>query len=789
MTSPSKDPKSDDVPMGGVDEEELDQEGDFSTADPTPLSMTPAPSAGNSTAPSSASKVKKPEHHPQGKQQMTKVPMHLLEKRRLGRLKAAEQYAQKMKTVGIERRDNSIIHQNGLFRALSLINQKNYSSDYLKRDDQIFAMRERKSLRNATSSQNNPDIAAEDDDQDSADEESETNTIVIHPGSRSLKIGFATDVLPQSIPSCVAIPRTKSKQASNGSSKIPNDFVADHESYAETKEYIQHDFKERMRYYKRKIMPNSHEAVVNFNSRVQPEKIPEHNDLHRVDWIQEPAKTFYGEEATHCLPSQFTVRYPFWKGRFNVESPDYRSIEELLSDVSELLKFALLHPKLSIKTAQIPNYKVVVVVPDLYDKAYVESFIRLLLVDLKFQAVALIQESLASCYGAGIGDSTCVVDIGATTTKVACVDEGLVVDNSVISLDYGGDDVTRLFAKFLLESKFPYDGLDLESPHDFLLIENLKQKYATFQDADVTIQLYNFIKRIPGKPGAEKFEFKVFDEVMTAPMGLFFPQIFPELKAFKTNNNEYVSNQLPRSKDLFTQKENNIKSISQLSCQKETTYCDLAKDLDVLQKLLNLPSEIEEYTAANVANSDSNFTALDKAIIESITNACATLDNSFSKATNFYSNILVVGGSSKFPSLDFILTDRINIWRPRLLSVTTLPTFFDKVTKQVKEFEQVNKLGDIKDQEELTTQKKKLAKTVKMELQTYWEDVDALGGNESVFPINVLPAPREMDPALLTWKGGSVFARLKLIEELYVTSGDWDVLGSRILQYKCIFDY
>ncbi|KAM3162077.1 Actin-related protein 8 [Lachancea thermotolerans] len=773
-SSQALEPPSEDVPMGDAEDAEMEHEGDYSTADQTPLSMTPALSSNPN-----ASKVKKPDPHAK---QQTKVPGHLLEKRRLGRQKAAEQYAQKMKTIGIEKRDNPLLHQLGLFKPLSLINQKNYSSDYLKRDDQIFAMRERKSLRNANANQATPDMP-EDDDQESVDGESDAQTIVIHPGSRNLKIGLATEVLPQSIPCCVAVPKRPRTSDSTPEPQV------DEEEYISAKESIQQDFKERMRYYKRKVIPNSHDIAVNFNARVTPEAIPEHNDLHRVDWIQDASKCYYGKDATRCLPSHFTVRHPFWKGRFNIESPDYGSLQELLVDVSELLKFALSQPKIDVRPSQIPNYKVVIVVPDAFDKAYVETFIRLLITDLKFQAVAVIQESLASCYGAGIGDSTCVVDIGATTTKIACVDEGLVIDNSVITLDYGGDDITKLFAKFLLESKFPYQDLDLNSPEGWSLMEQLKEKYATFQDADVTIQLYNFIKRIPNKPGAEKFEFKVFDEVMTAPMGLFFPHIFRLLKDKNVPVNKYVTCQLPRSKDMFTCKDNNPKSVSQLACQKKTTYCDMHRDLDILQKLLNLPSEIEEYQSSTCANLEPAYTPLEKAIVESITNACVSLDNNHSKAANFYSNILVVGGSSKFSSLDFILTDRINIWRPRLLSVNTLPTFQNQVSKQVKEFEQTQKLSEIKDEEELAAQKKKLAKTIKVELQSYWEGVDALGGNESVFPANVLPAPREMDPALLTWKGGSVFARLKLIEELYVSESDWDILGSRILQYKCIFDY
>jgi actin-related protein len=36
------------------------------------------------------------------------------------------------------------------------------------------------------------------------------------------------------------------------------------------------------------------------------------------------------------------------------------------------------------------------------------------------------QESLAATYGAGIS-SACVVDIGATTVSIACVDEGMII--------------------------------------------------------------------------------------------------------------------------------------------------------------------------------------------------------------------------------------------------------------------------------------------------------------------------------------------------------------------------
>ncbi|SCV02911.1 LAMI_0H03972g1_1 [Lachancea mirantina] len=771
---PEAEPPSEDPHLAEAEDEELD--GNYSNADNSPLYMTPVPSS------ATPSKVKKSDSQPAVAK--TKVPMHLLEKRRLGRQKAAEEFAEKLRKVGIEKVENLGVRQSGLFKTLMQINQKNYSSDYLRRDDQIFAMRERKSLRNAgTTTHASPDAVEDDDQDENMEDGDEANTIVIHPGSSLMKIGLATDVLPQIVPNSVSVPNP---DIHLNVSKPKSDHH-DTEKYEELKDTIQQDFKQRMRFYKRKILPNSHEAVANFNLRVEPEIIPEHNDLHRIEWIQRADRIYYGEEATRCLPPNFVVRHPFRKGRFNVESTDYKSVQELFTDVMGLINHALTLPKLNIGADQYPNYKVVIVVPDAFDRTYVENFIRLLLVEMKFQAVAVIQESLASCYGAGIGDSACVVDIGARQTKIACVDEGLVVQNSVVTLDFGGDDITRLFTQFLLDSNFPYK-VDLNTPHGWGLMQHLKEQFATFQDANVTIQLYNFIKRVPGRAGAEKFEFKVFDEVMTAPMALFFPEIFKAIKPKQTTN-DYLMAQLPASKDIFSQHEDNMRSITQIDCQKGKTYCEISNDAQILDKILNLQTEIDKAQSLAIIDSKDVYTSLEKAIIESITNACAALDGNFSKMTNLYSNLLVVGGSSKFPSLDFILTDRINIWRPRLLSVNSFPTLYADIAKQIKEQEQLSKATDSKEELDVVKEKEGIQDIVEETLQKHWEKIEALGGNEVFFPIDVLPPPREMDPAVLTWKGGSVFARIKLIEELYVTASDWDVLGSRILKYKCIFDY
>ncbi|QLQ78245.1 hypothetical protein HG537_0A04920 [Torulaspora globosa] len=727
-----------------------------------------------------------------------KVPLHLLEKRRLGRIKAAEEFAKKLKQTGIEKVENINLRPTGLFQPVLLINQKNYSSDYLKKDEQMFALRERKTLRNNTqvSLGNTPDIAdlkngtAEPTDMTVAAEEdidlSDANkTLVIHAGSRTIKVGLAKDEVPLVVPSCVAIPKSQSIF-----NKFETPITADQPAeFEEMKSTIQQSFKERMRYYKRKVPYNAREQVLTFNRASKPQFIEDKNDPDPKEWINRADRKYYGFEATRCSKESFTLRYPFTKGgSFNLSSPHYASLQDLMQDVINLLDYALSSDGLSLDRAQYSQYKVVLVVPDLFEKAHVEMFLRTLLTEMQFQAVAIIQESLATCYGAGQSSSTCVVNIGATHTTVACIDEGSVLENSLISLNYGGDDITRLFALLLMQSKFPYKNWDLNSSHGWLCAQELKEKCITFQDANVTVQLYNYIKRIPGQP-LEQYEFKVFDEVMVAPLALFYPEIIAYLhsKQSQESGNAKLEDQLLPSRDTFTGTFNDWRSLSQNECLNGDLYCGWNQDEEMLSRLLDLQTNIEELQNEDPSKPDrrKNYTPLEKAIIQSITNASISLD--VAKMTSFYSNILVVGGGSQIPALDFVLTDRINIWRPRLLSVSSFANFFKKLTKKAKDIRTAAAKSANPDDEDKSPQK--IKDMINKELDEYWDGIEAQNGNEHLLPVNVIPPPRDMDAAALTWKGATVLAQIKLVEELYLTSTDWDMHGSRILQYKCLFAY
>lgn len=167
-----------------------------------------------------------------------------------------------------------------------------------------------------------------------------------------------------------------------------------------------------------------------------------------------------------------------------------------------------------------------------------------------FKQLCAQQESLAATYGAGMSNA-CVVDIGATVTKISCVDEGLVLPDSRcvrfasyqflrdgfsdrLCLNVGGDDITEFLYVLLQGVKFPYRDCDLSRSYDWAVIENLKCRICTLQEvwvglshshcslscnsqSDVALNLYDFVVRRPNRQ-TEKYGLRAYDEVILAPM-------------------------------------------------------------------------------------------------------------------------------------------------------------------------------------------------------------------------------------------------------------------------------
>ncbi|KAI1485801.1 putative chromatin remodeling complex subunit [Biscogniauxia mediterranea] len=456
---------------------------------------------------------------------------------------------------GLERTDNGMKQTS--WPDVTPINQKNYYTDYMKRDDQVLALRlqaeatrdrlvqtakdrDRALARNGHAEVPLPvaDLQPEEVSATANDGTDPSKVIVIHPGSQNLRIGFASDALPKTIPMAVAtrFPQTESEMYE----ALPRrqfEAKTTEQQYGEewSKKYqkMSNDLKVEMRAGKRKVLPNSKELVVNYNRRTEPEEIPLHNDPLQIDWtdiksLEDPdsvASCFIGNAAQRVPDDsnpKFKLWWPIQHGWLNED--DYATAEHLYDDFETLLDKAIRQELGLTKSSTWKNYSCVFVIPDLYDKQYVEMILKSCMTWFEFSRICFIQESMAATFGAGYTQA-CVVDVGAQKTSIACVEDGLCIEDSRINLKYGGYDVTETFIRMMLYDNFPYQDINLRRRYDFLLAEELKIKHCTMSPADISVQLYQFHLRAPNQP-TYKYQFKTYDEVILAPMGFYDPAIF-----------------------------------------------------------------------------------------------------------------------------------------------------------------------------------------------------------------------------------------------------------------------
>ncbi|KXJ94782.1 actin-related protein, ARP8 class [Microdochium bolleyi] len=456
---------------------------------------------------------------------------------------------------GLERTDNGMRQTS--WPDVIPINQKNYYTDYMKRDDQVLALRlqteaqrdrlvqsakdrDRALARSANGEVPLPLDAAEQDDgaQPPSDGSDPSKIIVIHPGSQNLRIGFASDALPKTIPMTLAtkFPQTES-EAYEALPRRQFEAKTQDQQYGEewSKKFqkMSNDLKIDMRANKRKVLPNSKELVVNYNRRTEPEEIQKHNDPVEIEWtdvgmLEDPtslASCFIGNAAQRVPDDsqpKFRLWWPIQHGWLNEDH--YTTTEHLFDDLETLIDKAIRQDLGLTQTSAWKNYSCVFVIPDLYDKRYVEQILKSCMIWFEFSRVCFVQESMAATFGAGYTQA-CVVDVGAQKTSIACVEDGLILEDSRINLKYGGRDVTETFIKMMLYDNFPYQEINLQRRYDFLLAEELKIKHCTMSQADISVQLFQFHLRAPNQP-TYKYQFKTYDEVILSAMGYYDPEIF-----------------------------------------------------------------------------------------------------------------------------------------------------------------------------------------------------------------------------------------------------------------------
>ncbi|KIY65039.1 actin-like ATPase domain-containing protein [Cylindrobasidium torrendii FP15055 ss-10] len=562
---------------------------------------------------------------------------------------------------------------------------------------------------------------------DAPEQKRGSQVLVIHPGSRNLRIGRASDTSPVTVPSVIARrarnspapvfvesilrPETSEPRISEDGTVIPEPNDPFEQHLAE----ITVSLHERMRFYKMRVVPNALTACVTFNQSVKPEVIATHNDAFQLEWIDEKSEetVLAGAKALRVVEpekSGYIVRWPIYGSGFNTR--DYSSIRECLGDFETLLHMTL-KDQLNIHPRDYKNFSVVLLIPDLYDRAYVRELVQLLLVDMGFKMLCAQQESLGALFGTGIS-TACVVDIGAKVTSVACVEEGLLMPDSRISLNFGGDDITEFLHALFRRIAFPYRDVNLVRQYDWALMEDLKTRLCSLQESDVLVNTHDFSVRRPDRP-TEKYQIKVYDEIIMAAMSLFEPRVIE----FERKRSGFK----PFSHPDVTEE------IMEFSNQ-TATQAMMISTQHLFPPPPQPPSASEDGndpTPAPPPSTDPTFGVdvvfeagklpLDVAIFNSVR---AAGDD---KIRKYLSAILVVGGTANMAGMAHAVESRLQA------IATPLVPNMDRV--------------------------------------------------------QMLPTPRDVDAQILTWRGAATLAKMEQNAELWITAADWATLGMRGLKERC----
>ncbi|KAF9518979.1 hypothetical protein BS47DRAFT_1370856 [Hydnum rufescens UP504] len=691
------------------------------------------------------------------------------------------------------------------------MNSKNAASNYLKSDSQTLWSR---NAANGTAGgqPSAPEVEVSWEKR----QKRGSDIIIIHPGTRFLRVGRATDAYPINIPHVIArktnlsptpppsfiraIPpfkATRSPSVSVSSPEsgepLPDDYAvsADPDDPLDQKiGAIRLSLRARMFSYGFSARKNGSSQAEEYNKNVQVIEIPDHKDQDNVEWLDSAAesKTIVGSKARPPIvfripdpvQSKYLIRWPIRGSKFN--QVDYATRQELIGDIQSIWT-TVLQTELSIDPPTFKNLSVILVVPDYWDKFYVRDLAHLLLVQMGFRRMCIQQESICASFGAGIA-AACVVDIGAAKTSVSCIEEGLVLPDTRISLDYGGDDISEFFHLLLARIGLPYKEADLSRLYDWNMIEDLKTRSATLAEVDVDLITYDLFVRAPARI-TEKYSIKTYDEPNVASMILFHPSIIDF-------ENKHASSKPIWTSDCIDEMDTQAMVASTAHLHPEGEM--VGKSGSVQSSSTNVPDSInvteasstvpKTKTDAGHASPDAESNSKTPRRTESPedpgrvsgTGGVGVSTTAAVSAGSPSTGIIYRGGtpidirseSSKQP-LDHAIFHSI-----RACAAGTSGVGANERLKKM--------LACI-----LVVGGTALTPGMLHALESRVKGLVAanMPGQEEL--VAVIPAPKEIDPRVLAWKGVAVLSKLESLSDLWIQQADWDMMGMRALKERSFF--
>uniref|UniRef100_A0A6A7G4U5 Actin-related protein 8 isoform X1 n=2 Tax=Hirondellea gigas TaxID=1518452 RepID=A0A6A7G4U5_9CRUS len=498
--------------------------------------------------------------------------------------------------------------------------------------------------------------------------------IILHPGSRNLRLGLPSHSVPFTVLHAIAR-RQKDASASKRLdpsivplAKMSSDRLREVE---DCRLKVSHILQSSLTSDGTRRFATPPKQLSTHNRRVNPELDDELSEPCPA--LLQPTQDYVtGDEVLNISPhAPYHIHYPWQRGDLNSHGGIGGSLTAVMSDL-ELIWSSAIQDKLNIAHSDFKMYGCCVVIPDLYNREHVVHITELLLNSMGFAACFVFQDHVAATFGSGLG-CACVVDVGDQKTSVSCVEDALSIASSRLRLSYGGSDVSQVLHWLLRKGGFPLSLEPSTNSTHATLVNHVKHTYChvNLDKCGPEEQQVRVLQ-----PGSHPVHYTVQlgDELLIAPLSLFYPALL-QLTGDKTTVLTQPDNP-GHHQDPFD--ENYLRDNSRRG-GKETAETAGGgevgeEDMVVEDQLTNNGSSGNNNS--NNTGSFKSLMSLEQAIHKSI-EGCGE-----EARRRMYSNILLVGSGANFAHLGRWLHSRLLLqipmqFRPEQVEVMTRPKDLD----------------------------------------------------------------------------------------------------------------
>ncbi|XP_065156186.1 actin-related protein 8 [Atheta coriaria] len=545
-------------------------------------------------------------------------------------------------------------------------------------------------------------------------------TIVIHPGSLNLRMGRAADLNPINVLHAIARKRLPGGPKHIDPFLPPRVELQNAQEIEEARLSVSHTLQSCLQSDGRRRYATPPQQIAAFNRRSQPEALTTSPDK----WVETKGDIVVGNDVLRLNPEEdFNIHFPFRRGDLNIHAGPGGSLTAVIANLQAIWTH-ILETQFAINPKDYPYYKVVLIIPDVYNRTYLRELSNMLLLKIGFGGCFVVQDHVAATFGSGLSYA-CVVDVGDQKTSVSCVEDGICHPNTRVRLDYGGADITQTFFWLLQKCAFPYKACSEKNKLDTVLLRQLKEQLCHVNLDICGSQEKTFTLQQPDQV-VQHYTIQVGDECIVAALSLFTPELLGVTgsKLVHTQKRNMGDPEDPHDENYLRDIrrkgfKDNLEIQNENEAYLEQTQSQQSNNEDdiVVDAIDTVPTMTDKDFVVN----PGQILGLDQAVLQSI-DRCPSDD----LKRKMYGCILVVGGGMKFAGIGMWLQNRISLQIP------------------------------------------------------YHYRAEQL---------DIITNPRDMDPAMVAWKGAAIMSCLETAQELWITPAEWEKMGVKVLRERAPFTW